>query len=247
MLLAQAASLDDEAAGLPHGDERARELRRRAADLRVEALGPRPYPVLVCNICSRLTGWVGTDGACATDIRHRQESADPNRLGAPDRRVRIAAEPVPVLRRAKRKLGVMTSRDRIREWLTKVDPGTTGPVEPEEGWAVEWPVKVETPAPEGPGLLVVFDVQGYRFGYGSWQECTTTPAGKPRRLVPREFAASLEIAALAEAWNDFVSEVAAHNELAWTAEQERRDRVAQAERERRAAYETEHGTSGLLG
>ena len=90
-------------------------------------------------------------------------------------------------------------------------------------------------------------MQSYRFEYGSWRECATTPGGKPPRIVPREFAASLSIAALAEAWNDCGAEVAQHYEKVWAAEQERRERVAQDERERAAAYETEHGTSELLG
>jgi hypothetical protein len=246
-LLAQAASLDDDAAHLPDGDDRARALRRNAAELRIQALGPRPYPVRVCSVCSRLTGWLGADDTCATDVRRRQESADRNRLGAPDRRARSAPERVPLLRRVKRGLGVGTSRDRVREWLTKVDPGTTGPVEPEEGWTLEWPVKAEVPAPEGPDLLVVFDAESYRFEYGAWRECDTTPGGKPRRLVPREFAASLQIDALAEAWNDFEAEVAEHNAQVWTAEQRRREDAAQDDRERAAAYESESGTSELLG
>jgi hypothetical protein len=246
-LLEQAAALDDESFHLPSGDERARELRRRAASLRVEALGPRPYPVLVCSICSRLTGWVGADGACATDIRRRQEHADPNHLGVADRRVTPAPERTTMLRRVKRGLGVGSSRDRVREWLTKVDPGVTGPVAPEEGWALEWPTKVEVRAPEGPHLLLVFDVQSYRFEFGAWRHCDATPAGKPRSLIPREFSTSLPIEALAEAWNDFEHEVTEHNERAWTAEQERRDRVAQEERQRADAYESEHGTSELLG
>ncbi|HJQ75158.1 MAG TPA: hypothetical protein VJ814_09740 [Gaiellaceae bacterium] len=246
-LLTQAAALDDEAARLRGGDERSRELRRRAADLRVQALEPRPYPVLVCSVCSLLTGWVGADGACVFDVRRRLESADPNHLGVPDLRVRPAPERLPLLGRVKRGLGIGSSRDRARAWLTKIEPGTTGPVEPEDGWALEWPLKVEARAPEGPHLLVLFDVQSYRFEYGAWHECASTPGGKPPRLVPREFPASLPIDALAEAWNDFEAEVARHNELAWAAEQSRRAGVAQGARERAAAYESEHGTSELLG
>jgi hypothetical protein len=246
-LQAQAAALDDGAARLPEGDERASELRRRAADLRVQALGQRPYPVLVCSVCFHLTGWVGTDGACATDIRRRQESAQPTQLVIVDGRVGRAPARVPILRRVRRGLGVQTSRDRVGEWLTKVDPDTTGPVAPEEGWGLEWPVKAEVPAPEGPGLLVVFDVQSYRFEQGSWRECAVTPGGKPRRLVPREFAASLSMDALAEAWNDFEAEVGDHNARIWTAERERRGTVDRVDRERKAAYESERGTSELLG
>lgn len=246
-LLIEAAGLDDEAARLADTHRRAYELRQRAASLRVEALGQRPYPVLVCSACARLTGWLGADGACALDIRRRQERSDPNHLGVCDRRIRPATQRTTLLRQVKRGLGVGTSRDRVREWLTKVDPGTTGPVMPEEGWALEWPVKAEEQAPAGSDLLVVFDVQSYRFEYGSWRECATTPHGKPPRLVPREFAASLSIEALAEAWNDFEAEVVEHNERVWSSEQRRRDQAAQGERERAAAYESQHGTSELLG
>jgi hypothetical protein len=222
-------------------------LRRQAADLRIEALGPRPYPVLVCSVCSRLTGWVGADGACAIDIHRRLEAADPNHLGAPDRRFRPPAGRIPLLHRVKRGLGLATARDRISAWLSKVDPDTTGPVDPEEVWSLEWAVKAEMPAPEGLDLLVVFDVQSFRFEYGAWRECSTTSGGKPRRLIPREFAASLSIDALAEAWNDFKLEVVEHNARVWTAERDRREQVAQDARDRAVAYESQHGTSGLLG
>jgi len=243
-LLSQADALDAQAAGLPEEDQRAAALRRQAADLRVEALGQRPYPVLICSACFRMTGWLGAEGACATDTRR---SATSNDWSVGDRRARPVAQPATLLRRMRRGLGVSTSRDRAKEWMTKVDPDATGPVAPEEGWGIEWPVKAELPAPEGPDLIVTFDVQSYRFEDGSWRECDVTPGGKPRRLVPREFAASLAIDALAEAWNDFEAEVAAHNARVWATERARRDGTDQINRERSAAYESERGTSEILG
>lgn len=246
-LLEQAAALEDEAVARHGDDPEAGELRRRAAKLRVEALGPKPYPVQICAVCFHLTGWVGADGACSSDLRLRREHADPNRLGAPDLRMHAPPDPVPLLRRVKRSLGVGGAHDRAREWLTKVDPGETGPVEPEEGWALEWPVRFEQPAPEGPDLLVAFDMQSLRFEFGSWRPADVSPGGRPRRLVPREFAASLPIEALAEAWNDFEEEVAEHNRRVWQAESARREGKEQAERERRAAEAAQRGTSELLG
>jgi hypothetical protein len=80
-LLDQAAALDNEAITYRGGGPKADALRRRAAELRVEALGPKPYPVEICSVCFRLTGWAGADGACATDLWLRGERADPDLLG----------------------------------------------------------------------------------------------------------------------------------------------------------------------
>src|SRR5215831_18935309 len=76
----QAAALDVEATTVQ--GSRADALRREAAELRAHALGPKPYPVLICNVCFELTGWVGADGACATDLWRRAERADPTHLRA---------------------------------------------------------------------------------------------------------------------------------------------------------------------
>ncbi len=244
--LAQAAELDDEACSHPEGSAAATELRRRAAGLRVEALGPRSYPVLVCDVCFRLTGWTSSDGACAADTRRRLERSDPNRLLLPDARPRPADEPVSALRRLKRGLGIASERDRVREWMLKVVPGETGPTAPEEGWEVEWPVKSEGPLPEGAGILVTFDVESFRFEDGAWRRVDVTRGGKPAALVPRDFPASLPIEALADAWKDFREEVAGHNARVWRAEQDRWEAGYRREVERRLAEDEERGTSGLL-
>ncbi|HEY5058686.1 MAG TPA: hypothetical protein VII51_06685, partial [Gaiellaceae bacterium] len=68
-----------------------------------------------------------------------------------------------------------------------------------------------------------------------------------RRVVPREFAASLPVTALAEAWTDFVEEVAAHNRRVWHAEAARRESRFAAEQARHDAEELQRGTSDLLG
>lgn len=217
-----------------------------AAEQQVEALGSKPYPVLICTACFRLTGWVGANGACANCIRTTREHADPNRLGLATPHLEPLRDQVSFLRRAKRALGVGSDRDRAREWLSKVEPDETGPIAPEEGWTIEWPIKSEREAPEGPHRLVLFDVQSFRFEYGAWRPAATSSGGKPRTLTPRDFEASLEIAALAKAWNDYVAQVTEHNSRVWRAEAERRESGERAADERRLADELERGTSGLL-
>jgi hypothetical protein len=245
-LLAQAAALDAEAVAA-HSDERpAAELRRQAAELRVQALGPRPYPVLICSSCFRLTGWLSADGLCAPDLRHRLHTTGSwppaaNQLPA------LPGESGPLLRRVRQTLGVGSRRDRQRAWLARVEPGETGPLAPEEGWGLEVAVKHEDRAPEGPDLLVYFDAASLRFEYGAWRPCDASHGGKPRRLVPRELAASLPVAALAEAWNDFVEEVATHNRRVWDAEVVRRNAEYAATKARHDAEELQRGTSDLLG
>lgn len=244
-LLAQAAALDAEAI-TAHSDDRPQAvLRRQAAELRVQALGPKPYPVLICSSCFHLTGWLGADGACALDLRHRRHVS----AGWPGNewRVPLPAESGPLLRRVRRTLGMGSRRDRARAWLARVEPGEAGPVAPEEGWELEVPVKYEQEAPEGHDLLVYFDVASVRFEYGAWRPVDGSHSGKPYRLGPREFAASLSVEALVEAWTDFVQEVGDHNRRVWHAEATRRVAHAVELKARHEAAELQRGTSDLLG
>ena len=243
-LLAKADALDDEA--LEASGAKKDELRKRAADLRVEALGVRPYPVLVCASCYDLTGWLDESGVCTTDAIRQQQDGSAGFVDVRDDRPRYADAPEPVGRRVARALGLGRRRDRAREWLMWIEPGATGPVDPEEGWEIEAPISFEQPAPSGPHLLVHFDTQSLRFEDGAWRPADTTRGGKVRRLVPREFPASLATEALAEAWADFKEEVAEHNRAVWSPEAARRTAAAAAAEERRLASETESGTSGLL-
>ena len=245
-LLAKADALDDEAIAAGATDPRSAGLRTQAAQLRVQALGDRPYPILVCSSCYRLTGWLDDDGICAADAMHRQAEAGGGFIDVRDTQPRFQDAPAPLGRRIGRALGLGTRGGRAREWLTKVEPGETGPTEPEEGWDLEAPISFEQPAPSGPHLLVHFDSQSVRFEDGAWRPADTTRGGKPRRLLPREFSASLATDALAEAWADFKEEVAAHNRAVWAAEAARRDTGAASAEERRLAGEVETGTSDLL-
>lgn len=243
-LLDQADALDDEALG--SAGAKKDELRKRAAGLRVEALGAKPYPVLVCASCFCLTGWLDDDGVCVADAVRRQADGAGGFVDVRDDRPRYEDSPAPLGRRVARARGLGTQRDRAREWLLWVEPGETGPVDPEEGWEIEAPLSFERPAPSGPHLLVHFDTRSLRFEDGAWRPAETTRGGKLRRLVPREFPASLATDALAEAWADFKEEVAEHNRAVWSAETEGRAARAAAEEERRLAGEVESGTSELL-
>jgi hypothetical protein len=243
-LLAKADALDDE--GLRASSAKQDELRKRAAGLRVEALGAKPYPVLVCASCYELTGWLDENGDCATDAMRRLQDSAGGFADVRDDRPRYEDAPAPVGRRVARAIGLGRRRDRAREWLEWIEPGETGPVDPEEGWEIEAPISYEQPAPSGPHLLVHFDTQSLRFEDGAWRPADTTHGGKVRRLVPREFPASLATDALAEAWSDFKEEVAEHNRAVWAPEAERRAAAAAAAEERRLAGEIESGTSRLL-
>jgi hypothetical protein len=245
-LLAEAAALDGQAAMVHREGISSGALRLQAAELRLQAIGPKPYPVLICATCSRLTGWVGANGDCAHELRRRQLPGG-GWVKLEDHRPPLPTDGGPLLRRWKRSLGIGSARDRSRAWLDRVDPGETGPIEPEEGWELELPIKHEERAPEGPDLLVCFDVASFRFEYGAWRPAEKTRGGKPPRLMPREFAASLPVVALAEAWNDFGAEVTAHNRRVWQAEAARRHGVWQAEKARHDAEELQRGTSDALG
>jgi hypothetical protein len=244
-LIEQAEALESEAAAGSEGAA-ADTLRLQAAELRRQALGPRPYPVLICGACYHLTGWLDADGVCVFDALRRREHTGRGFYDVRDARVAASREQTPLLRRARRALGIAGERDRVAQWLAKVEPAETGPPAPEEGWELEAPVKYERRDPAGVHVVVCFDVQSVRFDFAEWQPVDATRGGKPRTLVPREFPASLPIAQLAEAWNDFVEDVAGHNRRLWRAESDRRDAAYVSASERRAADELEGGTSGLL-
>lgn len=245
-LLAQAAALDAEAIAAHSFDRPQTVLRRQAAELRVQALGSKPYPVLICSSCFHLTGWVDSEGVCAPDLRHRRHvSAD--WAGVDAERLVLPTESGPLLRRMRRTLGLGSRRDRARAWLARVEPGETGPVVPEEGWELEVAVKYEQQAPEGPDLLVYFDAASVRYEYGAWRPVEGSHSGKPQRLGPRELPASLPVAALVEAWTDFVQELDDHNGRVWHAEAARRVAHASEISARHEAAELQRGTSDLLG
>jgi len=242
-LLTQADELDARAFASAHPET----LRRQAAELRAQALGEKPYPVLICGECFCLTGWLDGSGVCAGDAWRRREHAGGGFMDVRDLRAGYEAPERPAWERARRALGIPNRRDRRREWLRQVVPDETGPIDPEDAWEIEAATKHERQAPEGVHLLVQFDVRSLHFERGTWMPIDVSRHGKPRTLVPRTFSAALRIDALAEAWNDFGEEVAAHNRAIWQAEAAARDARSRAAAERRDAEELERGTDRLLG
>jgi hypothetical protein len=251
VLLTQAASLDDQARGVRQAD--GRQLRREAADLRIRALGQKPYPVLVCSTCFKLTGWLGLNERCDTciDSDHRKAAyADPSGgwvdLSEGDRQHGSVEEAPGGWKRA---VALVGWRGPLRElrvatWMRHVEPGETGPIDPEEGFETAVADRTDDAAPEGPDLLVRFFVRAASFDGNQWRP--VVGVGLPDPLTPSVFPASLPIEQLAEAWNDFRTEVEEFNRARWSEEDARREQERDAEDALLRARREQQGTSGLL-
>jgi len=237
--LAEARRLDAEAIEVGEDGDEGRDLRARAAALRVEALGPKAYPVLVCDSCFRLTAWKSPRGRCDACERREQVRAafhDPHGgwvrvddLRRPDDRPK---PPSPA--RRLRRLVSETARDRalVASWLARVEPDLTGPVAPEEGYELEAAQRDRVAAADGSGFVVRFSTATERFHDGRWVELQTTRIAQADVGVPDEFPASLPVEQLVEAWGDYRAAVAAFNARRWAGEAERREakRLADADR-----------------
>lgn len=209
-----------------------------------------PYPVLACGRCGRATGWLGPEGFCADCMRAEQlhdayTDAHAGWVPQAPLELPLPEQPPPLAARAAAALGLRGALERALAvaWARHVDPGETGPPRPVEGYEVEVATKADEPAPDGSGVLVRFRPRRYRFAAGRWEPL---PSSKLDPRAPAVFPASLEMAALAEAWADFRAEVAGFNRRAWEArtaadDEARRDAEERAERLRR-----ERGTSKLL-
>ncbi len=229
--LAEARRLDAEAMGLGEEGADGRELRARAARLRVEALGERPYPVLVCTSCFRLTGWTTAEGAC--DFCARRAAARAAERASGGWLPAAAATPSPEAaggapsRGFAARLGGRRRRAEAdaRAWIAVVDPGETGPIEPAEGFELESAARDEVERLDGAGVLVRFHTATRRFVDGGWVRLPTSTIGRSLLPNPAEFAADLEVSVLVDAWADYQEAVAAINRARW--------------REREAAEEAE--------
>jgi hypothetical protein len=213
--------------------------------------GEKPYPVLVCSTCSKLTGWLGSGERCDSCIdRALRKTAyasggwvDVTGNGPHN----PAAEAGPAAwKRAAAAVGwrAPLREERAATWLRHVEPGETGPVDPEQGFEIAVADRTESAAPEGADLLVRFFVRAVAFDRDGWRPLVGVRLPDPR--TPSVFPASLAIEQLAEAWNDFRAEVREVNRARWSEESERRDRESREEQERLQARREQHGTSGLL-
>jgi hypothetical protein len=230
---------------------RARELGAEAARLRMEVLGPKPYPVLACSECWQLTGWLGSGERCDVCLASAQrEAAFANPHGSflnlGNEGPNDAPAKAPAWKRWATRLGIRGPLDREREaaWNQRVDPDSTGPPRPEDGFVIFDASRGEWPAPEGDDLLVRFATLAYRFERDCWQRIVA--AGGPTPLTPHAFPASLPMEQLAEAWSDYVGEVQAHNAASWAGEADAREAVRQQAKARAEAQEEQSGTSKLL-
>jgi hypothetical protein len=224
-------------------------LRQEAADLRVRALGERPYPVLICAHCQRLTGWVDGAGICercaqAHELRQAWSAPHGEWVDLTDQRAgKTAARSglgFALRSRKAREHAVMTS------WLARVDPGTTGPITPETGFELEVAQRDEVEAPDRSSIVVRFRTTRQRFDGDSWARAGGTHVRHDDLWLPAEFPASIPIEQLAEAWADYTAAVESFNRRSWSAEDERRGAAGESDAERDEALRRQRHTSDLL-
>ena len=249
-LFAEAERLD--AQGLRAGQETqaGREFRAQAAALKVKALGTRVYPVLICSGCYAVTGWTGPEGKCDACLRAASlhaAFADPHAgwVNVGDRR---PAGPTAARKPLRERLSALAGRGAAsnRSWLTRVEPGGTGPAAPEQGYELEAARRDEVPAVDGSGMIVRFTTCTYRFGPTDWVPLGTTRMAHGATHVPAEFSAALPIVQLAEAWGDFRGAVDAYNAGAWAQESTTREAARASRQERGDALRDQQHVADLL-
>ena len=212
------------------------------------------YPVLTCVECFRLTGWVNGDGHCDACVRRAQLNAaysdsHAGWVSVADTRQAAARPPaLPLRARVAAGLGRSQARARIvaDRWLAFVEPGDTGPIEPELGYELEIARRDEVELTDGSGILVRFSSVAQRFTDSGWQQIEQTKIAHRDIPVPAEFPASLPVEHLVEAWGDYQGAVAAFNRRVWTAEEQRREAERQAGEAREEALREQRHTSDLL-
>ena len=250
----EARRLEDEAIEAGEETEKGRELRGRAAALRVRALGERVYPVLVCSKCFTVTGWLDAQGECDGCLRAaalRAAFTDPRAgwvdVGAP------SPEPSETEERGGHfhvtsLVHARESRRRmlVEAWIGRVDPDGTGPIAPEEGYEIEVARRDELDAADGSGVIVRFRTARSRFVEGSWIDGASSDIASRDLLVPAEFPASLPAEQLVEAWGDFRDAVTAVNRRRWEDESARREAKRQADAAAADALREQRGVSDLL-
>jgi hypothetical protein len=255
-LLGEAKRLD--AAAIEAGEEstNGRDLRGRAAALRVQALGERIYPVLVCGSCFQLTGWLDAEQRCDSCLRRAQLQAAYSdahggwvRVG--DERVG-ESPPKPAGGSLRGRLAWVRHPREAREratadaWLAHVRPDETGPIEPEDGYELEVARRDELAAADGSGMILRFHTVTCRFAAGSWNELETTRIARRDLLVPPELPASLPVEQIVEAWGDYRSAVDAVNRAAWSKQSAQREAQRQAQAAHADAVREQRGTVELL-
>jgi hypothetical protein len=253
-LLARAYKIEAEAARTHDPRVNPSAWLAEAAELRRRALGDRVYPVLTCSSCFRLTGWRDANGLCDACLRRAQLDAvyaDPRSgwITLPDSRRELVQQPDPPLgKRLAASFGFRRGLRRAvaRAWLTRVEPGETGPAAPETGFELGVAHREEVHAADGSGLVVRFSTATHVFDGDSWVRLDSTRLAERSTLTPREFPAALPIEQLAEAWGDFRAEIDAFNRHVWEDELDRREAEREALAAREQMLREQRGTAGLL-
>jgi len=230
------------------------ELRLAAARLRVAALGKKSYPVLICQECARVTGWLSADGRCDSCLRHAQlEAAYADPHGGfvvldDERPVHREAHPAHHPGALARLLGGHAARDRAiaDAWLSRVDPDTTGPIDAEDGFGIEVAHRDQVVAADGTGTVIRFRTATHRFGHGVWTELETTSIAHDALLVPTEFSGGLSPDQLVDAWLDYKQAVGAVNRDRWGKDSVAREEQRAAREAREKAIREQLGVADLL-
>jgi hypothetical protein len=232
------------------------KLRAQAAALRKQAAGEKDYPILTCGSCFRLTGWLSRDGRCDECLRRDRMNAaysDPHAgwvSVADTRQAQVPAHlrALPLRLRIAATLGRSRAHARVvaQQWLAVVEPGDTGPIDPEIGYELEIATRDEVELIEGYGMLVRFSSLAHRFAENGWQPIEKTKIEHRDIPVPAEFPATLPVELLVEAWGDYQAAVAAFNRRVWAAEEQRREAERQAGDARKQALLEQRHTADQL-
>ena len=196
-LLTEVQVLEARAADVGESSHAGRALLQQAAQLRVQALGERSYPVVVCSECFHVTGWVDANGLCDACVRSEQREAaysDPHGGFVVLRDIHPLAGPAEPRRGpglVGRFLGGRRARERalVETWMKRVEPDETGPIAPEEGFEIEVAHRDEVEAADGSEMLIRFRTATHRFTHGRWVPLETTRIGSRDLLVPPEHSA----------------------------------------------------------
>jgi hypothetical protein len=223
-LLEQAKQLENQA--MEQGEETSagRQLRANAAALRVQALGQRSYPLLICESCFKVTGWLSGDQHCDGCLRREQLQAayhDPHGgWVVPDNRVPAAA-PTSKEGSTRNRIGALRHPHEARNealasaWMAHVRPDETGPIAPEDGYKVEVAKREELEAADRSGMVVRFHAASHQFHDGRWVELPSTRIPRRDILVPTEFSAGLPVEQIVDAWGDYKAAVDVFNRRTW--------------------------------
>lgn len=135
---------------------------------------------------------------------------------------RLEARALEVGEHAAAGLALRNRAARLRQRARRlVDPGDTGPVDPEDGYMLDVAHRAELEAADRSCVLVRFLTSAHRFDGAGWFRLESTTVAAGAILTPTTFPTDLPIDQLAEAWESTSS----------ARESDRRTRAAREARE----------------